>query len=153
MLKEIEQQSKIVKYWLPSHVWQSKSHVLHLTQIHSFIHCWNTMYYKVDQFPVWLCSHWNRSPVDLKFEILTALCWNLSASSVVLMDPKPQHTCCNMHISFSVQMLLEPYNYICQIPGKKVRTKLAAVSNAFLWKLYAHSKHVYLLCISTVSIL
>lgn len=68
-----------------------------LTQIHSFIHCWNTMYYKVDQFPVWLCSHWNRSPVDLKFEILTALCWNLSASSVVLMDPKPLHIQYNKH--------------------------------------------------------
>lgn len=30
------------------------------------------------------------------------------------------------------KVLLEPYNYICQIPGKKVRTKLAAAFNCWL---------------------
>lgn len=30
------------------------------------------------------------------------------------------------------KVLLEPYNYICQIPGKKVRTKLSAAFNCWL---------------------
>ena len=30
--------------------------------------------------------------------------------------------------SHSFQILLEPYKYICQIPGKQIRTKLSTVS-------------------------
>lgn len=100
-----------------------------LTQIHSFIHCWNTMYYKVDQFPAWLSSgssicnrkekkfrnviinpKWdlNRSPVDLKSwqhsaEILVL------ASSVVLMDPKPLHIQYNIHAVTCISHFLFRY--------------------------------------------
>ena len=57
-----------------------------LTQIHSFIHCWNTMYYKVDQFPVWLSSGssiCNRKEMKFRKEIIHPK-WDLNRSPVDL---------------------------------------------------------------------
>lgn len=37
-----------------------------------------------------------------------------------------------MHNLYILQVLLEPYDYICQIPGKQIRTKLAAAFDSWL---------------------